>query len=242
MSVGIQINNLSKEFHSSEKTITPLDSVSFEIPPGKMTAILGKSGTGKTTLLKLICGLEEKDSGEILFSGLNGKNPSFSYVFQDPRLLPWKTVKENIQLAIRTLPKEEQDRKIKDVLKLVRLPGVEDYYPSQLSGGMAQRVGLARGLIANPDILLLDEPFSALDFITRSQLQQDFSAIQRNLNTTIVLITHDINEAILLSDKVVYLDKGKIRKEWMIDVPHPRRVGETDLSFYQNQLCQFILK
>lgn len=231
MSVGIQIIQLSKRFHSSEKTVTPLDSVSFEIPPGKMTAILGKSGTGKTTLLKLISGLEEKDSGEILFSGLNGRNPTFSYVFQDPRLLPWKTVKENIQLAIRTLPKEEQDRKIKDVLKLVRLPDVEDYYPSQLSGGMAQRVGLARGLIANPDILLLDEPFSALDFITRSQLQQDFSAIQRNLSTTIVLITHDINEAILLSDKVVYLDKGKIRKEWMINVPHPRKVGETDLSF-----------
>lgn len=227
MSVGIQIIQLSKRFHSSEKTVTPLDSVSFEIPPGKMTAILGKSGTGKTTLLKLISGLEEKDSGEILFSGLNGRNPTFSYVFQDPRLLPWKTVKENIQLAIRTLPKEEQDRKIKDVLKLVRLPDVEDYYPSQLSGGMAQRVGLARGLIANPDILLLDEPFSALDFITRSQLQQDFSAIQRNLSTTIVLITHDINEAILLSDKVVYLDKGKIRKEWMINVPHPRKVGET---------------
>jgi ABC-type nitrate/sulfonate/bicarbonate transport system ATPase subunit len=162
-------------------------------------------------------------------------------VFQDPRLLPWKTVEENLSLAIRHLPEEERRQRIREVLELVRLPEVEALYPSELSGGMAQRVGLARGIIAKPDLLLLDEPFSALDFMTRSRLQMDFSKIQAELGMTMVLITHDVNEAVLLSDKTVFLDEGKVKQEVNIDLPKPRRFGDQNLLPYQQTLFNFFL-
>ena len=125
--------------------------------------------------------------------------------------------------------------------KNVRLPEVEALYPSELSGGMAQRVGLARGIIAKPDLLLLDEPFSALDFMTRSRLQMDFSKIQAELGMTMVLITHDVNEAVLLSDKTVFLDEGKVKQEVNIDLPKPRRFGDQNLLPYQQTLFNFFL-
>ncbi len=141
----------------------------------------------------------------------------------------------------RLKPEEERRQRIREVLELVRLPEVEALYPSELSGGMAQRVGLARGIIAKPDLLLLDEPFSALDFMTRSRLQMDFSKIQAELGMTMVLITHDVNEAVLLSDKTVFLDEGKVKQEVNIDLPKPRRFGDQNLLPYQQTLFNFFL-
>ena len=201
MVTGVTLKGIRKSFQSRGRLVTPLKDFSLNLEPGKLTAVLGKSGCGKTTLLKVISGLEERDGGEISFfdeAGRSVSNPKLSLVFQDPRLLPWKTVEENLSLAIRHLPEEERRQRIREVLELVRLPEVEALYPSELSGGMAQRVGLARGIIAKPDLLLLDEPFSALDFMTRSRLQMDFSKIQAELGMTMVLITHDVNEAVLL--------------------------------------------
>ena len=192
----------------------------------------------------MISGLEERDAGEISFfdeSGQSVSSPKLSLVFQDPRLLPWKTVEENLSLAIRYLPEQERKQRIREVLELVRLPEVEALYPSELSGGMAQRVGLARGIIAKPDLLLLDEPFSALDFMTRSRLQMDFSKIQAELGMTMVLVTHDVNEAVLLSDKTVFLDEGKVKQEVKIDLPKPRRFGDQNLLPFQQTLFNFFL-
>ena len=174
MVTGVTLKGIRKSFQSRGRLVTPLKDFSLNLEPGKLTAVLGKSGCGKTTLLKVISGLEERDAGEISFfdeAGRSVSNPKLSLVFQAPRLLPWKTVEENLSLAIRHLPEEERRQRIREVLELVRLPEVEALYPSELSGGMAQRVGLARGIIAKPDLLLLDEPFSALDFMTRSRLQ-----------------------------------------------------------------------
>ena len=226
------------------QVVSPLKDFSLNLEPGKLTAVLGKSGCGKTTLLKVISGLEERDAGEISFFDEAGRpvsSPKLSLVFQDPRLLPWKTVEENLSLAIRHLPEEERKQRIREVLELVRLPEVEALYPSELSGGMAQRVGLARGIIAKPDLLLLDEPFSALDFMTRSRLQMDFSKIQDELGMTMVLITHDVNEAVLLSDKTVFLEEGKVKQEVNIALPKPRRFGDQNLLPFQQTLFNFFL-
>ena len=244
MVTGVTLKGIRKSFQSRGRLVTPLKDFSLNLEPGKLTAVLGKSGCGKTTLLKVISGLEERDAGEIPFfdeAGRSVSNPKLSLVFQDPRLLPWKTVEENLSLAIRHLPEEERRQRIREVLELVRLPEVEALYPSELSGGMAQRVGLARGIIAKPDLLLLDEPFSALDFMTRSRLQMDFSKIQAELGMTMVLITHDVNEAVLLSDKTVFLDEGKVKQEVNIDLPKPRRFGDQNLLPYQQTLFNFFL-
>ena len=244
MVTGVTLKGIRKSFQSRGRLVTPLKDFSLNLEPGKLTAVLGKSGCGKTTLLKVISGLEERDAGEISFldeAGRSVSNPKLSLVFQDPRLLPWKTVEENLSLAIRHLPEEERRQRIREVLELVRLPEVEALYPSELSGGMAQRVGLARGIIAKPDLLLLDEPFSALDFMTRSRLQMDFSKIQAELGMTMVLITHDVNEAVLLSDKTVFLDEGKVKQEVNIDLPKPRRFGDQNLLPYQQTLFNFFL-
>lgn len=244
MVTGVTLKGIRKSFQSRGRLVTPLKDFSLNLEPGKLTAVLGKSGCGKTTLLKVISGLEERDGGEISFfdeAGRSVSNPKLSLVFQDPRLLPWKTVEENLSLAIRHLPEEERRQRIREVLELVRLPEVEALYPSELSGGMAQRVGLARGIIAKPDLLLLDEPFSALDFMMRSRLQMDFSKIQAELGMTMVLITHDVNEAVLLSDKTVFLDEGKVKQEVNIDLPKPRRFGDQNLLPYQQTLFNFFL-
>ncbi|WP_251451460.1 MULTISPECIES: ABC transporter ATP-binding protein [Sutterellaceae] len=244
MVAGVSLVDVSKTFLDGKRAVSPLKDLSLTVQPGKLTTVLGKSGCGKTTLLKVICGLEKIDSGKIQFFRDDGsafEDPKISLVFQDPRLLPWKSVRENLELAIRTLPAAEQEKRVNEVLELVQLSGTADLYPAQLSGGMAQRIGLARGIISRPDLLLLDEPFGALDFMTRSKLQMDFSKIQTELETTMLLITHDINEAVLLSDDIAFMRDGKIAESLDINLPKPRRYGDTNLSQYQKQLFNFFI-
>ena len=246
MVTGVTLKGIRKSFQSRGRLVTPLKDFSLNLEPGKLTAVFRKKAAAvKTTLLKVISGLEERDAGEIsLFSMKPDAQLAIrsSPWFSKTRVFYlWKTVEENLSLAIRHLPEEERRQRIREVLELVRLPEVEALYPSELSGGMAQRVGLARGIIAKPDLLLLDEPFSALDFMTRSRLQMDFSKIQAELGMTMVLITHDVNEAVLLSDKTVFLDEGKVKQEVNIDLPKPRRFGDQNLLPYQQTLFNFFL-
>lgn len=245
MKKGIQITGVSKSYKTHGRWVEPLKDLSLTVQAGKLTSILGKSGSGKSTLLHIISGLEKQDKGTVDFVDENGntvKDIHLSLVFQEPRLLPWKTVKQNLVLPIRHLQQDEQNKLVKEILELVQLPGIESLYPENLSGGMAQRVGLARGLISKPDILLLDEPFSSIDFMTRTQMQKELSQIQYEMGFTTLLITHDINEAVFLSDEILYLEDGKITKKINIDIPKPRDLGDANFSIYQKQLFEYIIK
>lgn len=210
----VTIKDLSKVY--GEKTA--LAPTSLELAPGSLTAIVGKSGCGKTTLLRLLAGLEEPTTGTV--TGLPAK---VAPVFQEPRLMPWLTVADNITLAAANDPSlaKSKDR-LADLLNVLELTGASALYPSQLSGGMAQRVSLGRTLFYNPELILMDEPFSALDYFTRRSLQQMLLRLFRNQTKTIVFVTHDVEEALLLGDRVLVMEEGAIKSALPVTLPHPR--------------------
>ncbi|QEN09039.1 ATP-binding cassette domain-containing protein [Oceanispirochaeta crateris] len=211
----IRVENLNKVFQHSHTTFKAIDNLNLDIPPGKITALVGDSGCGKTTLLKLLAGLLKPDSGHII---QDNHSSSPAVMFQDPRLLPWKTVEENLLLALKRTQNNELEKsvkrtRVKEALELVNLKSWSHSYPEELSGGMAQRISLARALCQKKGFLLMDEPFSALDAITREKLQIELKGIQEKLGNTILFITHDISEAIFLADKVCVMRKGKLTGE-----------------------------
>ena len=222
----VEINNLTKVFKSNGKNVTALENINLEIEEGNFVSIIGGSGCGKSTLLRIIGGLETDYSGVITVDGNSVTKPSREkgFIFQDHRLLPWLTVKENILLS---LPEnlENKENIIKENLELVGLGEFENAYPRQLSGGMAQRVAIARALANKPKILLLDEPFGALDAITRMNLQEQMLKIWRKEKITMIIVTHDIDEAVYLGSKVVVMTPrpGKIKKVINIDLGVPRK-------------------
>jgi sulfonate transport system ATP-binding protein len=184
--------------------ITALKNVSIEFPIGSFTVVLGKSGCGKTTMLRLMAGLAPPSSGEIVMKG----GHSVGVVFQEPRLMPWLSVRKNVELVLDKT--SDNTGRIEEILRQVGLSYFENAMPSQLSGGMSQRVALARALAYEPEILLMDEPFGALDYFTRRKLQQDLSLLVEKRGLTVVLVTHDIEEAIFLASRIVVMGKGRI--------------------------------
>ena len=215
----IIIEDLCKSFKHGQGLVTAVDGINLEIPSGQITALVGDSGCGKTTLLKLLAGLLTPDEGRIL-RDRPGSPPSI--VFQDSRLLPWKTVEENLRLALKRTQKTVMDSseiqaRIDQALSMVKLESWKQSYPRQLSGGMAQRVSLARALCQKKGFLLMDEPFSALDAINREKLQRELKDIQKQLGNTIFFITHDIAEAIFLADKICVMKQGKLTGELWTD-------------------------
>ena len=221
---SIECQNLVKEFKSVTATVRPVDGLSLRLNAGEIHAVIGESGCGKTTLLRLIAGLERAETGTISFFPKD-KTPTISMVFQEPRLFPWFTVEKNVALAVRHLSREVQQEKVRHVLELVGLSPYRELFPSQLSGGMAQRVGLARALCQKQDILLLDEAFSALDALTRSKIYPEFIRIHKSEPVTTVLVTHDVTEAVLLSRNVFRLGGGKLIKHYDVDLPYPRSLA-----------------
>ncbi len=202
----LKLKNLSKTFSGSDKTVNVLNNVSLDIMKGEFVSILGPSGCGKSTLLKLIISLIEPDSGEIVFGSGNSGKRICSMIFQEPRLMPWLSVEKNIDFVLpRSLPKEERRSLISRNLELVGLSDFRRSYPGQLSGGMQQRASIARELSTDPDILLLDEPFSALDAFTRMTMQTELRRIWEERGTTMILVTHDIDEAVFLSGRIVIM-------------------------------------
>jgi ABC-type nitrate/sulfonate/bicarbonate transport system ATPase subunit len=189
---------------------------------------VGVSGCGKSTLLRLLIGLDDDYEGEIKVGGtrVQGTSLDRGIVFQEHRLFPWLTVRENVGLALESSDWSEAEKKktIQEHIELVGLAGYEGAYPNQLSGGMAQRAAIARGLVNRPGILLLDEPFGALDALTRTNLQDELQRIWQTEKITMILVTHDVEEAVLLGDRVVVLQArpGRIRRVIDVDVPHPR--------------------
>jgi NitT/TauT family transport system ATP-binding protein len=203
--------------------------VSFELRPGSFTSIIGPSGCGKTTLLRIIDGLIPPDSGEIIFNGepVRSPPPKMGFVFQGFGLLPWRTVKKNVEfgLELRGVPKEERDAIAQKYIEIVGLSGFENHYPHEISGGMQQRVGLARALTIDPDVLLMDEPFASVDMQTREILQKQLLQIVKGaVPKTTLFVTHNIDEAIFLSDEIVLLTTrpGMVKEVIKVNLPAER--------------------
>jgi len=225
----IQIGNVSKSFHNNVNAdLLVCNNLNINIPKGKVVSILGPSGCGKSTLLKLCAGLEIPTSGKLEINGLTPKQARnqniFSYLTQNPVLLPWLTVKKNVELPGKILKDEMIKNNSSSLIELVGLTEFADHYPNQLSGGMQSRVALARAYLTNPQLLLLDEPFASLDDMTRTTMQNELQKLFINPQTTILLVTHSIEEAIYLSDKIFILSKRpcEVLKIIDIEIDRPR--------------------
>ncbi|MHA6671242.1 ABC transporter ATP-binding protein [Enterobacter mori] len=209
--------------------VTALQNFSLDIAAGELVVLVGSSGCGKSTLLRMLVGLEEATQGEIRISGerVTGVGKERGIVFQEPRLFPWLSVIDNVMLGLadEKLSRAAKFQRAREMLARVQLTEFEGALPAQLSGGMAQRVAIARGLVARPEILMLDEPFGALDALTRHTLQQALLQIHRSEGTTTLLVTHDVEEAVALADRVVVLSPrpGRIREVVSLTLPHPRQ-------------------
>ncbi|SAH95561.1 ABC transporter ATP-binding protein [Bordetella ansorpii] len=227
----LQIQGVSKRYASTQAeggTLQVLQDIDLDVPAGQFVSIVGASGCGKSTLLRLILGLDTGYDGRIQFDGvpIRGTGLDRGIVFQDHRLFPWLNVEQNIEVGLRNagLAHAEKRELVAGHVALVGLQGFEQSYPHQLSGGMAQRVAIARGLVNRPRVLLLDEPFGALDALTRSRLQHELQRIWQQERITMLLVTHDVDEAVFLGDRVVVMQPhpGRIRRTVEVDLPRPR--------------------
>jgi NitT/TauT family transport system ATP-binding protein len=227
----IDVRHVSKTFHRPGKRDSPIPAlrdVSLQILPGELVCLVGPSGCGKTTLLRLMHGLLEPDSGDVLIDGDRhpAPGPHAGFVFQSFRLLPWRTVLDNVAfpLQIQHMPKPRRVARARDYLRLVGLEDFETRYPHELSGGMQQRVGLARALALEPEILLMDEPFAALDAQTREFMQIELSRIWEHLGLAVVFVTHSLDEALFLGDRIVLMGPrpGTVEETLSVKLPRPR--------------------
>ena len=244
----IEIIDVHKRYEVNSEALHVLGGLSLTISPGEFVSIVGLSGSGKSTLLRLLIGLDRDYQGDIRVGGEPVRGPSLDrgIVFQEHRLFPWLSVRENVGLGLENskLSASEKERTVREHLELVGLRGFEDVYPHQLSGGMAQRAAIARALVNRPSILLLDEPFGALDALTRSNLQQELQRIWQSEKISMVLVTHDVEEAVFLGDRVVVLEPhpGRIERIVPIDVPHPRDRKDARLEHLVHEVRAAILE
>ncbi|GLR09523.1 nitrate ABC transporter ATP-binding protein [Mixta theicola] len=247
----IQVQNVSQRFHTAGGEFLALDNVSFDVRAGETLTLIGHSGCGKSTLLNLIAGLTLPGDGVLLCDNreIAGPGPERAMVFQNHSLLPWLSAQDNVALAVdqvfqHSMSRAERREWIEHNLARVQMSHAADKRPAELSGGMKQRVGIARALAMKPRVLLMDEPFGALDALTRAHLQDSVMRIQQELNTTIVLITHDVDEAVLLSDRVLMMTNGPaatLGEILTIDLPRPRsRVALADEPRYHHLRQQIL--
>ena len=236
---GVKLTQLSKQYQVAGQLLEAVDNVTTTIEPGSFTVIVGRSGCGKTTLLRLLSGLEQKSAGSIewLGGGSDGAAVKVGVVFQEPRLMPWLTVYENMAFALDKQPDRALvDRQVTGTLEQLGLAGFRDAYPSQLSGGMAQRVSLGRTLCYDPDLILMDEPFGALDYFTPKKQQRELVDLVLRQHKTIVFVTHDVTEAVFLGQKVLVMEAGQIVREIPIDTPYPRQATDPSLLARQQEI------
>jgi sulfonate transport system ATP-binding protein len=231
---SLLIEGLSKRFDLGDEVVSALSNVDLRAEAGEFVSIVGASGCGKSTLLRIIVGLDRATSGAIRLGDepIEATSLDRGMVFQESRLLPWMTVVENIEFGCRPgTPARERKRVVQQHVELVGLVGFEAAYPHQLSGGMQQRVSIARALVGRPKVLLLDEPFGALDMLTRITMQQEILRIWEIERTTMILVTHDIDEAVFLGDRVVVMSKGPGRIKGIVKVDLPRPRDRSDDQF-----------
>jgi len=238
----LEVKNVTKSFFSEGKKILALKDISFSVDEDEFLAIVGPSGCGKSTILRIIAGLETPDKGQVLFHGQPVLSPTqkITMIFQQFGLLPWKTVLENVELPLEILGVEEKERRkaALSFIKKVGLSGFENSYPHELSGGMKQRVGIARALALQPEILLMDEPFSNLDALTAEILREEILAIWRdknNVTNTFIMVTHLIEEAVYMADRVIVFSPrpGRIIGDIKINLPRPRKEYQRHPEFFK---------
>lgn len=236
--IVLDIDHVKKYFQIKKDEITVLEDINLKIRAGEFVSIVGSSGCGKSTLLKLIIGLEEVTDGRIRVHGDRADDNRIGMVFQEARLIPWKTVRKNIELGLENYTKAERAAIVEKQLELVGLKEFSDALPSQLSGGMQQRVSIARALAVNPKILLLDEPFGALDAFTRIHMQNEVLDLWEKEKCTMLLVTHDIDEAIFLSDRVIILSDhpGVVKREITVNLPRPRDRGSYEFTKIRKEI------
>ena len=243
----LEIKGVNRIYKDEDSTVEALTNVNLTINKGEFVSIIGSSGCGKTTLLRLIAGFDKPQTGELILNGkkITEPSPERGYVLQQGSLFPWLTVEENIGIGLkaRHVFKDKKD-KVPEFVSLIGLQGFEKSYPHQISGGMAQRVAIARALINDPELLLLDEPMGALDSFTRADIQDKLLELRKKKNTTMILVTHDVDEAIYLSDRIIIMTPrpGKVSEILDIKLPHPRHRGGTEfLTIRKNILEKFHL-
>jgi NitT/TauT family transport system ATP-binding protein len=242
--VSLNIKNISKKYLQphTNRIHTVLDNINIQILDGEIVTILGKSGCGKSTLLNLIAGFENSNGGEILLNGNPVKdiNPERIMMFQESALFPWLTAYQNIEIALKMakIPKDQREENVMHYLEIVGLSEYSHSYIHQLSGGMKQRVALARALSLNPKILLMDEPFAALDITIKKSLYQELLDLHKKTRKTILFVTHNINEAVLLGDRVILMSPQiyGIKKEYVIDIPKNQRNDNSTIKNIINQI------
>ena len=229
--MSIKVENISKSFQArrkGEERLSVLKDISFDVNDGEFVSLLGPSGCGKTTTLTIIAGFQKPDEGKIVVKGkeVSKPGPDRAFMFQNYALFPWLKVGENIEYPMikKKLPKAEREKKLMELLHIAQMENYKDYYIHEISGGMKQRVALLRALACDPEVLLMDEPLGAIDFQMRHMLQQQLENILMQKNCTSLMVTHDVDESVYLSDRVVIMsrDHGRILEDVKIDLPRPR--------------------
>lgn len=242
----ISVQNLRKEYiQKKQQPLLVLDDINFEIDKGEFVSIIGGSGCGKSTLLRVMSGLDPEYEGQIIIDNELIKKPSRKrgVAYQEHRLFPWMTVENNVRFVINEGKKNENEDKVREILELVGLKGFETAYPKELSGGMAQRVNIARALVNKPEILFLDEPFGALDALTRIQLQEELLNIKQKQKNTMLLVTHDIEEAVFLSDRIIVLKNrpAKILDIIKVELPSVRDRSSEEFQKIRKNIYKYFI-
>ena len=240
------IHDVNKSFIVNGQSVDVLKDINLEIEEGEFVVIVGHSGCGKSTLLKMIAGLETNDTGELSVDGkeISGPGMARGMIFQEHRLFPWMSIEKNVQLGLKGLSKEEKRKLSDQYLELVKLSEFKKAYPSQLSGGMSQRAAIARSLVSQPEILLLDEPFGALDALTKIELQEEMLKIRERFHNTMIMVTHDIEEAVYLADRIVVMSArpGRIKDVIKVELGKYRDRGSTDFTYYKKKIFDYFFE
>ncbi|MFX1559153.1 MAG: ABC transporter ATP-binding protein [Promethearchaeota archaeon] len=244
----LSVRNLSKSYPNgdSDDVIEVLDDISFDVHEGELLGIVGPSGCGKTTLLKIIAGLLEPDKGQVFIDEkeVHPGHNRVGYIFQQESLFPWRTVRQNIQfgLEVAGVDSSEMRARVDEIIKIVGMGGLEDNYPHEISGGQARKTEMARSLVVSPDILVADEALSNLDAQTRNYLQEEFLRVQKQTGSTIVFVSHNVDEAVFMSDRILIMSNipGKILAEYEVDVPKPRIRTSPECLAYRSDILEVL--
>ena len=246
MGKTLSIQNVNKSFTVDGQKVDVLKDINLEVQEGEFIAIVGHSGCGKSTLLKIIAGLEKNDTGLVTVDGkeVNGPGMDRGMIFQEHRLFPWMSIEKNVQLGLKGLSKEEKTKLSNQYLELVKLSEFKKAYPSQLSGGMSQRAAIARSLVSQPEVLLLDEPFGALDALTKIELQEELLKIRELFHNTMLMVTHDIEEAVYLADRIVVMSArpGRIKDVIKVELGTYRDRGGSDFAHYKKKIFDYFFE